>query len=250
MPRGGRLVIETQNILLNDAYCRAHLKAKPGDYVLLTISDTGHGMDAETQDHIFEPFYTTKEAGKGTGLGLAMVYGLVKNHGGRITCYSEPGSWSTFKIYVPAIEHINMRQEAQSGEDMPEGGGETILIVDDEDFIRDFGKQMLTRWGYTVFTATSGEEGLAFYDDLRDKIDLVILDLIMPGMGGEQCLEKILEIDPDAKVIITSGYSGKGPAMDAINGGALGFIDKPYGMRQMLKGIRAVLDDGSSGYAS
>jgi CheY-like chemotaxis protein len=242
MPDGGKLVIETQNLILDEEYCRRHLKSEPGEYVLLSISDDGHGMDPETLERIFEPFYTTKGVGAGTGLGLSMVYGIVKSHGGRITCYSAVDRGTTFKIYLPALAHTDVENSPEMDQELPKGGHETILLVDDEAFIRDFAEQVLTRSGYKVYTASNGEEALTLYRKLKQKIDLVFLDLIMPGMGGAKCLREIIHADPGTKVIITSGYSGKGPALEAVRAGATGFMDKPYGVRQMLKIIREVLD--------
>ncbi|MBM3298647.1 MAG: PAS domain S-box protein, partial [Deltaproteobacteria bacterium] len=187
MPEGGKLVIETANVVLDEEYSQTHLGAIPGEYVLLSVSDTGYGMDKETLDHIFEPFFTTKEAGKGTGLGLAMVYGIVKEHDGYITCYSEPGRGTTFKIYLP-VAKIERDLDVTTTSKIPAFGTETILLVDDEEFIRDLGKRILERFGYTVLTAADGKEALNLYEEEREKISLVILDLIMPKMGGKECL--------------------------------------------------------------
>ena len=241
MPEGGKLVIETANVFLDEECGKALLGAKPGEYVLLSVSDTGHGMDKETLDHIFEPFYTTKEAGKGTGLGLAMVYGIVKQHGGYITCYSEPGEGTTFKIYFPVIE-MEIDQDVTTTGTMPAFGTETILLVDDEEFVRDLGKRILERSGYTVLTAANGKEALDLYRRERGKISLVILDLIMPEMGGKQCLEELLKIDPKARVLIASGFAANGQTKEAIETGARGFVDKPYNMKGMLQAVREVLD--------
>jgi len=243
MPEGGRLVIETETINLDKEYCRAHLGAVPGEYVLLSISDTGSGMDKETVEHIFEPFYTTKEADKGTGLGLSMVYGIVKSHGGYIMCYSEPGEGTTFKIYLPAIETVSIEYGAKREEQEEiQGGSETILLVDDEVFLQDLGKELLGRFGYTVLIADRGESALEIYKKKRDEISLVILDIIMPGMGGKKCLEELLRMNPLVKVVFTSGYSINGPTREAPHAGAKGFINKPYELRQMLKVVREALD--------
>ncbi len=207
----------------------------------MTVSDTGHGMDKETLDHVFEPFYTTKEVGKGTGLGLAMVYGIVHHHGGHITCYSEPGEGTTFKTYFPAVEMEISPDVAATGIMQAFGTG-TILLVDDEEFIRDLGRRILERSGYTVLTASGGKEALELYRREREKISLVILDVIMPEMGGKQCLEELLRIDPNARILIASGYSGEGPAKDALQGGAKRFVSKPFDMRQLLQTVRKVLD--------
>ncbi|MBM4329559.1 MAG: response regulator, partial [Deltaproteobacteria bacterium] len=221
---------------------RTLLEAKPGEYVLLSVSDTGHGMDRETLSHIFEPFYTTKEAGKGTGLGLATVHGIISQHGGQIVCYSEPGQGTTFKIYLPALTAERDREETAALKAMPGGGAETILLVDDEEPVRDLGKKILERAGYTVLTATNGKEALEAYKKEGDNISLVILDLIMPEMGGKQCLEELLKFDPQAKVLIASGFAANGQAKETIEIGAVGFVDKPYRMKAMLQAVREVLD--------
>ncbi|RLF53884.1 MAG: hypothetical protein DRN37_11005, partial [Thermoplasmata archaeon] len=244
MPDGGKLVIKTENVILDEEYSRTHMGAVPGEYVLLSISDTGHGMDRETLEHIFEPFYTTKETGKGTGLGLSMVYGIVKNHQGYIACSSEPGEGTTFRIYFPAIESGTMEQEAEKDEerDAP-GGNETILLVDDEAFLRELGAEMLGRFGYTVLQAENGETALEIYEKKRAEISLIVLDLIMPGMGGKKCLEEILRMNPRAKVVIASGYSVNGSPQDVLDAGARGYIRKPYDLRQMLDAVREALDE-------
>jgi CheY-like chemotaxis protein len=241
MPDGGTLIFETANVRLDKEYCSSHLEAMPGDYVLLTFSDTGQGMNRKTLSHIFEPFYTTKETGKGTGLGLATVYGIVKQHSGYITCYSEPGHGTTFKIYLPAI-HTRKELETPISETTILGGTETVLLVDDDDDIRDLVATLLIESGYKVITAGNGKEALEAYQMARESISLIILDLIMPEMDGRQCLAKILRIDPKAKIIIASGYSENGPASSAIASGAKGFVQKPYKMRQLLTMIREVLD--------
>lgn len=243
MPEGGRLVIETENVALDEEYCKSHLEAVPGEYVLLSISDTGYGMDKEILKHIFEPFFTTKETGKGTGLGLAMVYGIVKSHGGYIVCYSEPGEGTTFKIYFPVMQSEITETVEKEKEEM-QGGHETILIVDDEKDILNIGMEMLTRFGYRVITAQSGEEAVEIIRERDYLPDLVILDLNMPGMDGHKCLEKILEMDSGIKVIISSGYTVSHKVKEAIDSGASGFIEKPYRLADMLKRIRRVLDAG------
>ncbi len=243
MPEGGRLIFETGNVILDEGYCKIHLGAVPGEYVLLTISDTGHGMEKETLEHIFEPFYTTKETGKGTGLGLSMVYGIVKSHGGHIMCYSEQGKGTTFKVFFPAIQTESMDERAKREEEkeLP-GGRETILLVDDEELLLALGKEMLERFGYTVLTADRGEKALEIYRREREEISLVIMDLVMPGMGGRKCLEQILKMDPSQKIVIASGYSLNGQAKAALESGAEGYMRKPYELREMLSVIRDALD--------
>ncbi len=182
MPDGGKLLFETANVTLDEEYTRTHFEANPGPHVLLMVSDTGSGMDKDTLEHIFEPFYTTKGIGEGTGLGLAMVHGIVKHHGGSISCHSEPGKGTTFKIYFPAV--ISEEEEAQTTEKaMPRGGSETILLVDDEESIRDLAFRILTKAGYNVITASNGREAIAVYPVMQTQIHLVLLDLIMPDMG-------------------------------------------------------------------
>ena len=243
MPNGGRLIFETENVILDEQYCKTHLGAKPGHYVKLSISDTGHGMDKETIEHIFDPFYTTKETGKGTGLGLAMVYGIVKSHNGYIMCYSEPDEGTIFKIYFPVIEKETERVESKEEKVHIKGGNETILLVDDEEAIRELGKDILARFGYTVLMASDGETALEIYRENKKEISLVILDIIMPGMGGRKCLEELLKINPELRIIIASGYSINGPSKEVLKAGAKGFISKPYNINQILKAVRETLDN-------
>ncbi len=241
MPDGGTLTFETTNVQLDEEYCNSHREAKPGGYVLLTVSDTGQGMDKETLSHIFEPFFTTKETGKGTGLGLATVYGIVKQHGGHITCHSLPGLGTTFNIYFPAIEKERVSKTLTVEMPIP-GGTETILLVDDEESIRDFATTLLNNFGYKVITASNGKEALEIYQRDGHSISLTILDLIMPVMDGRQFLTGVLRINPDAKIVIASGASEGGPASEARVTGAKGFVQKPYDMRQLLTRIRDILD--------
>jgi two-component system cell cycle sensor histidine kinase/response regulator CckA len=242
MPEGGRLLIETSNVVLDEDYATSHLNAKTGQYVLLTFADSGSGMDKETLEHIFEPFYTTKGVGEGTGLGLAMVYGIVQQHGGHIECYSEPGEGTTFKIYFPAIVS-NEEPGDKTARPMPRGGSETILLVDDENMIRDLCSRILTKSGYSVIAAPNGKEALEAYQQRGGEISLVILDLIMPEMSGKQCLDGLLSLDPAVKVVIASGYSADGTTKDALAAGAKGFVNKPYDIREVLEVVRSVLDD-------
>jgi PAS domain S-box-containing protein len=247
MPQGGRLVIETKNVTLDGEFCKTHLGSKPGDYVKLGVSDTGHGMDSKTIAHIFEPFYTTKGPGKGTGLGLAMVYGIVKDHEGYITCHSAPAIGTTFKIYLPVLDEPAEIPEERERITRVKKGSETILLVDDEEFIRDVAVQLLREFGYTVLTAANGEAALEIYRKEHGRIDLVILDLIMPGMGGMKCLRELLKINPQGRVLVASGYSAGGPAREAIDAGARGYLGKPYDIDKMLTVIREVLEKLAGG---
>jgi len=243
LPGGGTLVFETENVILDEGDLKNRPQARAGNYVLLTISDTGQGMDRETREHIFEPFFTTKEVGKGTGLGLAMVYGIVKAHDGLIECYSEPGKGTTFKIFLPAAgEMKNETRSAAGGNREIHGGSETVLLVDDEVILRELGREILTKYGYTVFLAPDGESALEIYRTRGGDISLVILDLNMPGMGGRKCLENLLARDPEIRVVIASGYFVNWEKNEALEAGASGFIRKPYEIRQMLQVVRDVLD--------
>ncbi|MGB6065522.1 MAG: PAS domain S-box protein [Desulfomonilaceae bacterium] len=242
MPDGGNLTIATTNVTLDEEYCRSYPEIHPGDYVMLSVSDTGKGMEKGILGHVFEPFFTTKDVGKGTGLGLATVYGIVKLHGGHICCDSEPNRGATFKTYLPAIEEDTTERGVKEEQVLPPGGTETILLVDDEDFIRDLGAKFLTMAGYTVLNVASGPEAVQLYLREGEQISLVILDLIMPEMGGDKCLEEILAINPDAKIVISSGAAVEGKKKVTIESGAKGFVSKPFQLWDMLKTVRQVLD--------
>jgi len=243
MPDGGQLLIETNDVSLNDEYLRKHLGAIPGHYVLLTVSDTGVGMEPDVLDRIYEPFFTTKTIAEGTGLGLSVVHGIVTLHGGYIRCYSEPGKGTSFKIYFPmsACESI---PDLMVTREMPAFGTETILLVDDDDRIRDTGRQLIEMSGYKVLIAHSGEEALDVYISHRAEISLIILDLIMPGIGGSRCLKELMRIDPSVAVLVASGYSENGLTVGDQVAGARGFIRKPYDAKDILGAIRKVLDEG------
>jgi len=243
MPDGGKLVIQTQNVPMDETHARLHLGAPPGNYVLLTVSDTGCGMDKETLDHIFEPFFTTKGIGKGTGLGLSSVYGIIKGHCGYIHCDSTSGRGTTFKIFLPAICHEDADVVPHLLEASPEGGLETILVVDDVPDIRRLAAQMLQHFGYTVLTADSGEEALEIHSSRKEPIDLTILDLGMPGIGGNRCLRELLAINPSAKILIASGYSADDTVKKTLETGAAGFISKPYQHTELLKRVRNILGE-------
>ncbi len=240
MPDGGSIVIRTENIDLDQAHCNGHPDAIPGPHVLLTLSDTGHGMSPATLENIFTPFFTTKEVGRGTGLGLAMVFGIVKDHGGHLTCASEPGRGTVFRLYLPAVP----TRDAPAPLPKPASlrGAETVLVVDDEAVILDFASQVLSDFGYTPMTAASGEEALALYQGSRGTIDLVILDLNMPGMGGWRCLKRLLEVDPGVKVLLASGFPEDAGGRRVETERAKGFLSKPYRLAQLIETIRRVLD--------
>jgi PAS domain S-box-containing protein len=242
MPDGGKIVIETRNVHLDEAFCRNHVGVKPGAYVELTFADSGHGMDQETLERIFEPFYTTKGVGSGIGLGLAIVYGIVQSHHGLILCESNLDKGTTFRVYLPAQERDGAAPAKEERKRGDYRGAETIIIVDDEPDIIDIGQNTLEQFGYTVLTARNGEEAVEIYTRQGDHIDLVILDLGMPGMGGERCLRELLRMNPAAKVLIASGYAATQTVQSILEAGATGFMAKPYRLEDMLKKVREVLD--------
>ncbi|OPY84026.1 MAG: Blue-light-activated protein [Syntrophus sp. PtaU1.Bin208] len=243
MPRGGKIRIETRNVEFATTQHRSSAKIDAGRYALFTITDTGCGIARENLDHIFEPFFTTKEAGKGTGIGLSVVYGIIKNHNGFIFCDSELGFGTTYEIYFPAtnLEILERKQEPVKKTVLSQGQ-ETILLVDDEPALLDIGNELLSLLGYSVLTANSGENALRVIEREKAKISLVILDLMMPGMGGEKCLAEIMKIDPAMKVIVASGFAASTSQQDILRAGTVDFIQKPYQIDFLSKRIRAVLD--------
>lgn len=241
MQEGGRLDIQTKNIVLDGHFCESYPELEPGEYVLLTVSDSGCGMEDKVRQRIFDPFFTTKITGEGTGLGLSMVYGIVKSHNGLIICDSQKDKGSTFSIYIPTVEHDNEWDESTNEEFPPRGGNETILLVDDEIVIRNLCELVLSKLGYTVLKASNGESAIKIFQDRKD-IDLVILDIIMPGMGGEKCLRELLKIKYNLKVLIASGFSGKISAGSLLETGIKGFIHKPFEMNYLVSTVRDVLD--------
>jgi PAS domain S-box-containing protein len=241
MPDGGRLIFETANVHPDETFRRVHLNNDTRPYVRVSVTDTGHGMSEEVLGHLFEPFFTTKQPGHGTGLGLAIAYGIIKNHQGHLACTSTMGAGTTFFIYLPAIEALAQAEAAPLEEPVRKGLGEAILFIDDEPFLRDLARDMLTKNEYEVITADSGEEGLALYRQHQSRIVLVVLDLIMPGMGGKQCMAELLNFNPEAKILISSGYTMDNPGKDKTLSQAKGFIAKPYNFREMLRVMREVI---------
>jgi len=239
MPGGGELYIATQNITLDKRFTRPY-QVTAGKYVKISVTDTGVGMDEATQQRIFEPFFTTKEMGRGTGLGLASVYATIQNHGGIIKVSSKKGQGTTFTIYLPASEK-EVIVEKGPPEELLKGTG-TVLLVDDEDIIIDVGQGILKALGYKVLVARGGKEAIDVYKANKDRIDIVILDMIMPGMGGGETYDRMKEINPDIKVLLSSGYSIDGQATGILERGCDGFIQKPFTMRELSGKIRKVIE--------
>jgi CheY-like chemotaxis protein len=238
MPNGGTLRIETHNVILSDPEAYGLAEAPPGEYVSLSVSDTGVGISVEHLPRIFEPFFTTKEPGKGSGMGLAMVYGIVKNHGGWIDARSAAGRGTTFRILLPASPMMLAVPTALPKPELLAGGTETILFVDDEESLRLLATETLGSLGYTVLTARNGIEALARYAENRREIALVILDLIMPEMGGVETFRRLREIDPAARVLISSGYAGDDQSEMLLAEGVAGFLRKPYRIGALAAAIR------------
>jgi PAS domain S-box-containing protein len=242
MPEGGTLNIETQNVYLNEQDCRSYDELKPGQYVLMRVSDTGHGMEEDVMHHIFEPFFTTKSRADGTGLGLSTVFGIVKMHSGHIACTSEPGKGTAFDIYLPATEKTPPTVVEERQPDSIMGGTETVLVVEDEPVIRNFAKHILMRAGYGVITARSGTEAVRIYEEEQARIALVILDLIMPEMGGRQCIQQLLKIDPQINVLIASGLAVNEESKEFLDSRAKGILTKPFNKLQLLRAVRDAID--------
>ncbi len=235
---GGDLYLNTENVMLDRSYVKPY-KVVPGRYVKISVSDTGVGIDKETQERIFEPFFTTKEMGRGTGLGLASVYGIIKSHGGYINVYSELDQGTTFTIYLPASGKEAV-EDAEVTADIIKGSG-TILLIDDEKMILEVGRELLEELGYTVLPAMSGQEAIDVFQKEQDKIDLIIMDMIMPGMSGSETFDRLKEINPDVKILLSSGYSVDGQASKILRRGCDGFIQKPFNMNQLAEKIQKIM---------
>ena len=239
MPEGGTLRLETKHVVLGNKDCRPH-QVEPGRYALVSVTDTGIGMDQKTLQHIYDPFFTTKEKTRGTGLGLASAYGIIKNHAGIIHADSNVDNGTTFNLYLPISEKLVVK-EASSEKNIC-NGSETILIVDDEDMIIDVGQALLKRMGYQVITAKSGEEALEVVHRIGAGIDLVILDMVMPGMDGGRTFDGIRETCPEIPIMLASGYAINGQAQKIMNRGCNGFIQKPFSVSKLSQKVRQILD--------
>jgi PAS domain S-box-containing protein len=241
MPEGGALTIETANVDVDAEFVRGHPLAQPGRYVMLAVTDTGIGMDAETQMHVFEPFFTTKEAGKGTGLGLATVYGIVKQAGGFIWLYSELGRGSSFKVYLPRIEGGAGPADPSATTPLPRGT-ETVLVVEDAAAVRTVVRQMLERSGYTVLDAADGTLALEIAARHHGPIHLVVTDVVMPAMGGRQLSEHLSRLRPETKVLYTSGYTDDAIVRHGVLESGVPFLQKPFTPEALVRKVREVLD--------
>ena len=240
MPRGGRITIATCNAHIDENYAKTHMGVKPGEFVMIAVSDTGHGIDSATRQHIFEPFFTTKGRGKGTGLGLATVYGMVKQSGGDIWVYSEPGHGTTFKLYFPAttaaLESTVLRAETTT-----RPAGQTVLVVEDEAIIRSNVRECLQQLGYRVLEAENGEFALRLCDENGSRIDLVLTDLVMPGMGGHELAHKLAQRHPEVKMLFMSGYTEDSAARRDILLKGDAFLQKPFSVGDLSNAVQQAL---------
>jgi len=242
MPDGGKLRIETRNIDLDAQYCEAHADAHPGRYIELSVSDSGEGIDPRHIERIFEPFFTTKEVGKGTGLGLATVMGVVKQHGGFIDVFSELGKGTAFHVYLPAVEGPS--DAVAHTDDTPvRGGTETILIAEDHEGMREMAREILEMLGYRLLIARDGEEAVRQFADNRAAISLVLLDVIMPNLDGIAAYSKICAANPNVPVIFTSGYSDHGPLLTSLANDGATVLQKPYSSKALARKVRELLDE-------
>jgi CheY-like chemotaxis protein len=240
MPSGGRLTLETANVDFDAAYVTAHPLAKPGRYVLLAVSDTGHGMDAQTQARVFEPFFTTKEVGKGTGLGLATVYGIVKQSGGSIWVYSEPSHGTSFKIYLPRVDE----PVVPISDVVPEleGGSETVLLVEDLPAVRMVARQMLERHGYAVLEAPDAATALRLAEMHVGPIQLLLTDVVMPDISGKSLANQLVQRLPHLKVLYMSGYTDDAIVRHGVLQEGIAYLQKPFTPAVLARKVRAVLD--------
>jgi CheY-like chemotaxis protein/two-component sensor histidine kinase len=242
MPQGGKLTIETTNVHLDEEYAKSHIAVIPGPYVMLAVSDTGMGMDQQTQARIFEPFFTTKVAGKGTGLGLSTVYGIVKQSGGNIWVYSELGRGTTFKIYLPRVDEGAQKFERRVEAKGALKGSETVLLAEDEEAVRTLARQLLEMYGYQVLEAANGGAALLICERHQEPIHLLITDVIMPEMSGRELADRLAQLRPDMKVLFMSGYTDNAIVHQRVLDEWANFIQKPFPTDALARKVRNVLD--------
>ncbi len=242
MPEGGDLYLKTENVILDANFENIQpYKVEVGKYVKITVADSGSGFDDETKKRIFEPFFTTKEMGRGTGLGLASVYGIIKSHGGYINVHSQKGEGATFAIYLPASAKEVRQEKVEPVQKTVAKGTGTILLIDDEEMIIKVGEELLQELGYKVISARSGDEAIQIYERNADKIDLIVMDMIMPGMGGGETFDRLKAMNPAIKVLLSSGYSINGQASKILERGCDGFIQKPFNINQLSEKIQGII---------
>jgi CheY-like chemotaxis protein len=240
MPTGGQITIETANVQLDETYAKTHTGVQPGEFVMVAVSDTGHGMDAETRRRIFEPFFTTKDKGKGTGLGLATVYGIIKQSGGDIWVYSERDRGTTFKLYFPRVTSAPVETVEGAPESQPTGS-ETVLLVEDEKAVRDLTAKMLQKLGYTVLVANGGAEAIEISRSFTGPINLLLTDVVMPSMSGRQVADALSGSRPGLKVLYLSGYTDNTVVHHGVLESGVNFLPKPFSREVLAKKIRDVL---------
>ena len=242
MPNGGRLIIETKETTLDSPLLGLQLDAKQGNYIVLAVSDTGIGMDENTKSHIFEPFFTTKSEGKGTGLGLATIYGIVKQSRGNIAVYSEPGQGTVFKLYFPRYEKGGAATKSQPIKPKLVGGSETVLLAEDEETLRGLAERVLTKSGYRVLTARDGAEAIKLLETHAGPIHMLVTDVVMPKAGGRQVAEQTIRRFPDAKVLYMSGYTDDAIVLNGVLDAEVEFLQKPFSPDALVAKVRQVLD--------
>ena len=242
MPEGGFLIIETRAITFDEKYCSLHALARPGRYSMLSVTDTGMGMDAATQERIFEPFFTTKELGKGTGLGLATVYGIVTQHQGFVQVYSEPKMGSTFRIYLPATAMPEKTSGPPEESLQIRGGSETILVAEDHEGLRELARETLSNLGYKVLLATDGQEAVQLFHSNSDRTHLMLLDVMLPKLSGLEVFSQIRAEKPEMPVIFATGHSSDIPLLHAVQQQGSPILQKPYSPRDLGRKVREMLD--------
>jgi CheY-like chemotaxis protein len=242
MPNGGRLTIETADVALDDAYVRQHASGRAGPHVMLAVSDTGHGMDAVTQARVFEPFFTTKPMGQGTGLGLATVYGIIQQSGGQVWVYSEVGRGTTFKIYLPRTEEAEHDAGAPAADERPVHGDETILLVEDEEFVREFVHKVLTRHGYAVHAVPDSARAISFARAHHGTIHLILTDVVLADLNGRAMAGQVLTLHPEAKVLYMSGYTDNAIVHQGVLDPDMWFLQKPFAAGALARRVRDRLD--------